>query len=748
MIPEQLQKQEYRFIRVRPQEKRPQDPAWQKTNNFSYKEDQVQRHLINGGNYGVATGYGNLLVVDFDDEEFQKLVFEQLPRTFGVKTGRGGLHLYYTVDDAKSSKITTSNGKTLVDLQGNGKQVVGPGSTHPNGKKYSVLINAPIEKIERERLNAILHANGQSGKITGKMRPCPYHDDKHASMAYYDDGSFYCFGCQASGEQAAINNPDAKTKQNKSGGTHHYLPRKKERRMSRNTEDLIEADAQEIIEEAGIVFDPQARIFMKWEKGRYRRLMPEELLQVIRENSGIAALLQQRELESLKRVITVLALEKFRTLNPQGLTVSFGGVGYDYGTGRKRTIGKDTFMLNSLPWKPGTNTKTPTIDRLLESWVGKSKAGLLKDLAAYMCLPQNPLKLIVFTYGPANSGKSTYNRILEQFLGKHNSHSSTFRLITDSRQRFETGNLRGKLACFGSEVDGKEVHDTTPLKQLSGGDTLRGEYKQGEVFLFTFQGKAIFACNDLPQIKNEKDNAFKGRALVIDFPRSFNPKEDVALKIPNEEFHNLAAWCLERLQEWKTGNEIRLRGAPEWEERVVDFTRRTNPIQTFCDEYVEFDEDNEPEYSDYSILCKDFRNKFNEYQISKAQKEWDEKRIGAKLKQTFKDKFERGKSSVTYINREGKTVPYWEYRGMRVREPNTKMANNTKGGDLQPIYREQVHPLGNNGHLGNRPSIGRFRKLADKVFHKCVMCDLSPCEYEDEHGRPVCELCATHEVVE
>jgi len=229
MIPEQLRKKDYRFLRVKGKQKIPLDKGWNEGNNYTHDEKELEEHIKNNGNYGVATGYGQLLVIDFDDQEFQEALFSQLPRTFAVKTGSGGLHLYYKTDDTTSSKITTTEGKTLADIQGTGKQVIGAGSTHPNGNKYSVLVNAPITKIPRTRLNSILNTNGHKRRANGRMRKCPYHDDKNASLITYDDETFYCFGCQSSGTIQALNNPEqAKNKPNKAGGKHYYIQKKKE----------------------------------------------------------------------------------------------------------------------------------------------------------------------------------------------------------------------------------------------------------------------------------------------------------------------------------------------------------------------------------------------------------------------------------------------------------------------------------------------------------------------------------------
>ena len=48
------------------------------------------------------------------------------------------------------------NKNTLIDIQGLGKQVVGPGSLHPNGKHYSVVNDSEISFISNDSLKILL----------------------------------------------------------------------------------------------------------------------------------------------------------------------------------------------------------------------------------------------------------------------------------------------------------------------------------------------------------------------------------------------------------------------------------------------------------------------------------------------------------------------------------------------------------------------------------------------------------------
>jgi len=113
--------------------------------------------LNSNGNYGVlGGGTKNLIIIDFDNQKVQDELIDKFPKTYTVKTGRGLLHLYYFSDKAKSFKIFNGEMDTLADIQGEGKQVVGAGSIHPNGNKYEIAANLPINYIDYAEIQARL----------------------------------------------------------------------------------------------------------------------------------------------------------------------------------------------------------------------------------------------------------------------------------------------------------------------------------------------------------------------------------------------------------------------------------------------------------------------------------------------------------------------------------------------------------------------------------------------------------------
>jgi len=179
--PKQLRNNELRFCKVGVNGKRAFEKAFNtKENAYTYTSCELFGRwcMSKKGNYGVLCGYGNLFVLDFDDEETYQKAKKQckLPPTFTVRSASKGLpHLYYIADDVKSfqdvktvlfDKISNPEevnvGKKpimqrIIDVQGMGKYVVGPGSKIDD-KSYKIVSPHDITKVSYETIIKKLRA--------------------------------------------------------------------------------------------------------------------------------------------------------------------------------------------------------------------------------------------------------------------------------------------------------------------------------------------------------------------------------------------------------------------------------------------------------------------------------------------------------------------------------------------------------------------------------------------------------------
>jgi KaiC/GvpD/RAD55 family RecA-like ATPase len=151
MIPEKLQ--EFRFVKVEKNRKKPLEKEWQIKNNYSVDDLELINYVKRGGNVGVVLGRKKgLVVLDFDEVEFFKKWENKLPETFTIKSAKKKLpHYYYYSEDVKTFKILNEEKKNLFDFLGRGAQALIPPSK-VDGGKYEVLNDSPIAWLPSEVL--------------------------------------------------------------------------------------------------------------------------------------------------------------------------------------------------------------------------------------------------------------------------------------------------------------------------------------------------------------------------------------------------------------------------------------------------------------------------------------------------------------------------------------------------------------------------------------------------------------------
>lgn len=146
-IPQQLQKEEFRFIKLQKNSKGPIAGESWKDNLLKYNDKELLDHLEAGGNYGVVGGYGDLRILDIDNLEIANEVVEEVS-TFTVRTPGKGYHLYSISNDAENR--TTKNG----EYRANNLYVVGPNCHAVDKKKnhegtYTIVKDVPIIELNK-----------------------------------------------------------------------------------------------------------------------------------------------------------------------------------------------------------------------------------------------------------------------------------------------------------------------------------------------------------------------------------------------------------------------------------------------------------------------------------------------------------------------------------------------------------------------------------------------------------------------
>jgi len=179
-IPKQLQKEEFRFVLLgkwnqwknsktnevkmftkeeynnidkniyKPLGKSPFEKNWQNI-GYIYTDKKLIEHISKDNNFGVIGGYGNLRIIDIDDNELAKMFSTQLD-TFTIK-GLQGMHFYILCDYDINHVFKDNKG----EFRANNYQVVGPSSIHPSGIEYKIVNNHEIKEISEEEILKLLN---------------------------------------------------------------------------------------------------------------------------------------------------------------------------------------------------------------------------------------------------------------------------------------------------------------------------------------------------------------------------------------------------------------------------------------------------------------------------------------------------------------------------------------------------------------------------------------------------------------
>lgn len=137
-------------------------------------------------------------------------------------------------------------------------------------------------------------------------------------------------------------------------------------------------------------------------------------------------------------------------------------------------------------------------------------------------------KKALFLYSPiGNTGKSVFLRLISDFLGIENITNIPLQNISD---RFAMADLYGKRANIVGDQPCDDIEESSGFKQITGGDSLKIEFKGKTSFSWTFTGGMAVACNALPYFADDKGGHIFDRLCIVPCVNPIEPaKRDAHL---------------------------------------------------------------------------------------------------------------------------------------------------------------------------------------------------------------------------
>lgn len=507
----------------------------------------------------------------------------------------------------------------------------------------------------------------------------------------------------------------------------------------------------EIFHEQQPFFYDRQDIFWLWdsEETKWKYVDEIDIMNKVEEALNIqyktiAGGRKRNYIEALKRV--------GRTNHPEPSPkscVQFKNTIYDYKQNISYPATPKYLFCNPIPYNIGESDETPIMDKLFEQWVGKKYVKTLYEIIAYCCIADYPIHTIFCFIGSGRNGKTSYQRIIQLFLGMENISSTELDNIIENR--FETTKLYKKLACSLGETNFGIMRKTSLLKKLCSGNDLIGfEFKNKQPFDDFNYAKILISSNSIPTSEDLSDG-FMRRWLIIDFPNEFPEGKDIIDTIPIKEYENLARKCLKIIPELIEKGAFTNQGTID--ERRARYLLASNPFSLFIHSCCDKDINNWISYPELFSAYRKFllankRRVINWKEFSSAM---DMEGLFATMTTKSILQTKRGtlnEDETIYIK--GRFVDgirlksnWEEHITIDISKKFTSFTSITSHFQLQSRGNiEQVGKLDVKDveDVKSQENI-QETQIGEEILHHCVICKSTPCFEYDKFGKPLCKNC-------
>jgi len=521
IVPKQLQKEGFGFVKLKNKSKVPFELEWQ-NKPYSFQEIDAWIKKANN-NYGVIGGYESLIIIDGDTPELCLLVKELLPGTFAVKTSKGE-HFYFICKGINVRMVLAKEGVHHGEVIAKGSQVVGPGSIHPDtGTKYLVDNDFDIAEITQEQLYTALKEY-----IPRSVQEEELNQDHYELVEEYGEPYYLT----ETGTLKSIN-------QSYWAGLHNaehielYEPREKEFYR----------------------YDEQNGLYKEVSEAKIRQEISNRLLKVSRERS-LAELEEKRTNSALVQITSQLkgiAEARDVFINKKKIIHLANGVIEFKDNNIADFVGFSPYFYsrNSSPINFDINAKCERfLNELLGPALPDDDITLLQKYTGLCLLGNNLIQRFLILDGGAGTGKSTLSTITQKLIGMNNVSELRTKHLSE---RFELYRFRKKTLLVGVDVTGGflSAQGAYVIKGLVGGDWFDAEQKGGRNS-FPIKGNycIVITSNSKLHVKLDGDlGAWRRRLLIIEFngPKPKKKIPDFAEVLLKEEASGILNWALHGL---------------------------------------------------------------------------------------------------------------------------------------------------------------------------------------------------------
>lgn len=212
------------------------------------------------------------------------------------------------------------------------------------------------------------------------------------------------------------------------------------------------------------------------------------------------------------------------------------------------------FATGGEPLKDGdgkeieADPNNPTPGRLLLKYLQRAAGYCLTGLVSE--------QVVIFLHGDGGRGKSLFSEVLRAILGEYAMVADRTLIMQKRHEKdipSDIAALRGMRLALTNETEQGQRLDEAKLKELTGGDTLKGEFKYKSEFNFEPTHKLVIRGNYKPSISGQDEGIWRRLHLVpFDIPVPPDKKDAGLLEyIKQHELSGVLKWAVEGCLEWQ-----------------------------------------------------------------------------------------------------------------------------------------------------------------------------------------------------
>jgi putative DNA primase/helicase len=180
--------------------------------------------------------------------------------------------------------------------------------------------------------------------------------------------------------------------------------------------------------------------------------------------------------------------------------------------------------------------------------------GYVQRAIGYSLTGSTSEQCLFILIGDGANGKSTFINVINKLLGDYSKAASSQTLVAKGSSSIgdDLVDLVSARLISVSETEAGEALAEAKIKQMTGGDVLKGRPLYGSWLEFNIIGKIFLATNSLPQINNT-DHGIWRRIQAIPFNRTFTAEQqdkDLGIKL-TAELSGILNWAIQGCLEWQ-----------------------------------------------------------------------------------------------------------------------------------------------------------------------------------------------------